>query len=96
MNTFAKRSKTSVGGSDVKRSQPAWYFNMVVEEKSAKNRVHLDLMNSDLSAVDDLISLGVPAVSRIDWGIHGWTVMMEPEGNEFCVAAKSCEDTEKR
>lgn len=85
----------SIGGSDVKRGEAAWYFNKVEEVKSTKNRVHLDLMNPDLSAVEDLINLGATVVSRTDWGFHGWTVVKDPEGNEFCVAAKTHEDKEK-
>jgi hypothetical protein len=83
----------SIGGSDVARSEPAWYFNKVADSKISKNRVHLDLMNPDATAVDDLVSLGATVVSTTDWGFHGWTVMNDPEGNEFCVAAKTYEDT---
>lgn len=82
----------SIGAVDVERSEPALYFNRVPEEKRGKNRVHLDLINPDPSAVAELVSLGARVVDRHDWGFHGWTVLEDPEGNEFCVAAKSFEE----
>jgi predicted enzyme related to lactoylglutathione lyase len=81
----------SIGGSDPSRAQPAWYFTKVPEPKQAKNRVHLDLTTPDPSAVDELQRLGATVVSEheLPGGGHSWTVMRDPEGNEFCVAAKS-------
>ena len=81
----------SIGGGDVERAQPAWYFEKVPERKQAKNRVHLDFVDPDASAVERLVGLGgsVVAEHAIFGGRHSWTVMQDPEGNEFCVAAKS-------
>jgi hypothetical protein len=84
-------SFASIGGTDAQRREPAWYFNKVPEAKRAKNRVHLDLVNPDPSAVDELVALGGTVVGehRLRAANHGWTVMADPEGNEFCIAAKS-------
>jgi predicted enzyme related to lactoylglutathione lyase len=62
----------------------------VPEPKRAKNRVHLDLVNPDPAAVDQLVTLGATVVGehRLAGG-HRWTVMQDPEGNEFCIAARS-------
>ncbi len=81
----------SIGGTDGQRREPAWYFNKVPEPKRAKNRVHFDLVNPDPSAVDTLVALGATVVGEheIDGQNHGWTVMQDPEGNEFCIAEKS-------
>jgi hypothetical protein len=80
----------SIGGSDPERAQPAWYFEKVPEHKVAKNRMHLDLVDPDPSAVERLVSLGASIVAEHSLGdVHGWTVMQDPEGNEFCVANKS-------
>ena len=59
--------------------------------KVAKNRMHLDLVDPDPSAVDRLVALGASIVGehQIGGGRHSWTVMQDPEGNEFCIAAKS-------
>jgi predicted enzyme related to lactoylglutathione lyase len=80
----------SIGGADGTRSQPAWYFEQVPEAKTAKNRMHLDLVDPDPGAVDELVRLGATVVGRheLPGGGHSWTVMQDPEGNEFCVASK--------
>ncbi len=81
----------SIGGADPARREPAWYFNKVPEPKRAKNRVHLDLVNPDPSAIDELVRLGATVVGdhEVPGANHRWTVLQDPEGNEFCVAAKS-------
>jgi len=80
----------SIGGADGQRQDPAWYFNNVPEPKQAKNRVHLDLVNPDPSAVGELVRHGATVIGKHKLpGGHYWTVMQDPEGNEFCIAAKS-------
>jgi hypothetical protein len=81
----------SIGGADGERVQPAWYFTKVPEPKRAKNRVHLDLVSTDPSVVSGLVDLGASVVAEHEMpgGQHRWTVMQDPEGNEFCVAARS-------
>ncbi|MBO0816658.1 MAG: VOC family protein [Actinobacteria bacterium] len=79
----------SIGGADGERPEPAWYFNKVPEPRQAKNRVHLDLVNPDPSAVSEFVRLGASVVGKHRIGSHSWTVLQDPEGNEFCVAAKS-------
>jgi predicted enzyme related to lactoylglutathione lyase len=81
----------SIGGGDAGRQEPAWYFEKVPEPKQAKNRMHLDLVDADPSAVERLVSLGARVLAEHQLGDGGqrWTVMQDPEGNEFCVARKS-------
>ncbi len=80
----------TIGGADGARQEPAWYFGKVPEPKQAKNRVHLDLMDPDPSAIDELVRLGATVVGNHQMGeVHHWTVLQDPEGNEFCIAAKS-------
>ncbi len=79
----------SIGGADGTRQEPAWYFHKVPESKQAKNRVHVDLVDTDDSAVDELVRLGATVVGEHEIPGHPWTVMQDPEGNEFCVATKS-------
>ncbi|TKJ21332.1 VOC family protein [Blastococcus sp. CCUG 61487] len=53
--------------------------------KAVKNRLHLDLRPDNREQfVARAIELGA---SRIDWAadITKWTVLIDPEGNEFCV-----------
>ena len=81
----------SIGGADGERRDPAWYFSKVPESKKAKNRVHVDLVNPDPAAVSELVQLGATVTGnhQLPGGSHGWTVMQDPEGNEFCIATRS-------
>ena len=67
---------------------PMWLFLAVPENKTAKNRVHLDFHTADRpSEVARLVGLGATEHgTRTEWGVE-WTVLRDPEGNEFCVAA---------
>jgi hypothetical protein len=62
--------------------RPRYFFVLVPEGKTAKNRVHLDLSADDPAAeVARLVELGATAVQEYE----GWVQMADPEGNEFCV-----------
>jgi Glyoxalase-like domain len=68
-------------------NDPTWMFSKVPEPKTAKNRMHLDLMSPDPEAeVVHLIELGATRVADMNEYGYEWTVMADPEGNEFCVA----------
>lgn len=58
-------------------------FVPVPEPKSAKNRIHIDVTTDDL---DGIVSTGAAVLRRQDDEI-GWTVLADPEGNEFCAFA---------
>lgn len=79
----------SIGGADGGRREPAWYFSKVAEPKRAKNRVHVDLVNPAATAVDELVRLGATVIGEHQIPGQPWTVLQDPEGNEFCIAAKS-------
>ncbi len=54
------------------------------EPKTVKNRVHIDLRADDPSAeVARLVSLG--ATVAPDQRNDGLVVLLDPEGNEFCL-----------
>jgi hypothetical protein len=59
-----------------------WVFNPVPEPKTVKNRVHWDVVLQDAS-VEDLVAAGATVLRRPDEEIN-WTVLADPEGNEFC------------
>jgi hypothetical protein len=61
----------------------------VPEPKQAKNRVHIDLVNPDPDAVNELVRLGATVTGKHQIPGQRWTVMHDPEGNESCIAAKS-------
>ena len=54
--------------------------------KSGKNRNHPDLTTDDAAAeIDRLIALGARRADVGQTGDEGFTVLTDPEGNEFCV-----------
>jgi predicted enzyme related to lactoylglutathione lyase len=79
----------SIGGAGGKRREPAWYFNKVPEPKQAKNHVHIDLVNPDPDAINEPVRLGAAVTGKHQIPGQRWTVMQDPEGNEFCIAAES-------
>jgi predicted enzyme related to lactoylglutathione lyase len=63
-------------------------FMPVSDVKTAKNRVHLDVTTSaaDRDAeIERLLALGARRVDIGQTGQESWTVLADPEGNEFCV-----------
>jgi predicted enzyme related to lactoylglutathione lyase len=63
-------------------------FLRVPEDKTGKNRIHLDLASASArdqaAQVDRLLGLGA-APADIGQGEVPWEVLADPEGNEFCV-----------
>jgi hypothetical protein len=55
-------------------------FVPVPEPKTVKNRIHLDVTTDD---VDALVAAGATVLRPQDDEIE-WTVMADPDGNEFC------------
>ena len=85
---FAGR-RDKVGWAEVSPDdQPGtWLFTQVPEPKTAKNRIHLDVTATDVEdEVARLVELGATKVADMEEYGYTWTVMADPEGNEFCVA----------
>jgi hypothetical protein len=76
---------------------PRVFLQRVPEPRSVKNRVHLDLRMSDVTApldtrrtqvreaVPRLVELGASESHEVEKMGSYWVVMHDPEGNEFCV-----------
>ena len=67
---------------------PKLIFQKVPESKSAKNRVHLDLIVGDIEAESTrFIALGATRVTAepVCEGDECWIIMLDPEGNEICL-----------
>lgn len=61
---------------------PTVFFQQVPEHKVAKNRLHLDVMAQDRRGeIERVVALGASVGQEFD----GWTLMFDPEGNEFCI-----------
>jgi predicted enzyme related to lactoylglutathione lyase len=85
---FQVSDPTAVGGS--------LYFMKVPEPKVGKNRLHLDMVTSGSmeAEVARLVEAGAELVEvRQDPASFDnpdtWTVLRDPEGNEFCVTSTS-------
>jgi catechol 2,3-dioxygenase-like lactoylglutathione lyase family enzyme len=64
---------------------PDLLFLRVPEGKTLKNRLHLDFRPDDQEAeVIRLLALGA-RTADVGQGEESWVVLMDPEGNEFCV-----------
>lgn len=81
---------TVPGGEDRRGPvPPVLTFAHVPEGKTVKNRLHLDLRPTDREQGDEvrrLLDLGARPAD-VGQGAAGWVVLMDPEGNEFCVLA---------
>ena len=63
-------------------------FMPVTGPKTVKNRMHLDLTTSAQDRdqeIERLLALGARRVDIGQAGTESWTVLADPEGNEFCV-----------
>ncbi|WP_148220803.1 VOC family protein [Xylanimonas cellulosilytica] len=58
-------------------------FVPVPEPKTLKNRIHWDVTLADGVTLADLVALGATVQREPDDEIR-WTIMQDPEGNEFC------------
>ncbi|MCH7906661.1 MAG: VOC family protein [Chloroflexi bacterium] len=59
----------------------------VPEPKSGKNRAHPNLNVENLEEAERQIhELGGTTVSQEEFGAMRWSVMADPDGNEFCIA----------
>ncbi len=74
---------------------PGLLFIRVPEDKTVKNRVHLDIQppsGTRDQEVERLVGLGAGIIDdqRTPDGL-GWVVMADVEGNEFCVERSAVE-----
>ena len=75
------------------RGRPRILFIEVHDAKIGKNRLHLDLRASEDedAEVERLLALGATRVD-IGQGDPSWTVLADPDGNEFCVLRAPTEE----
>jgi predicted enzyme related to lactoylglutathione lyase len=84
---LSEQEREIVIGSD--ENAPVGICLMPVSDpKTVKNRVHIDLTSGAEDRereIERLISLGARRVDIGQTGQESWTVLADPEGNEFCV-----------
>ena len=66
---------------------PTIVFVPVPEDKTVKNRLHIDVSPIDREPAEEVERLLALGATRADIGQGDvpWTVLADPEGNEFCV-----------
>lgn len=72
---------------------PLIAFVEVPEEKSVKNRLHIDVSPTDRTAAEEVERLIGLGASHADVGQEDvpWVVLRDPEGNELCVLGSQVE-----
>jgi hypothetical protein len=84
---LSEREREVVIGAD-ETAQVGICFMPVTDRKSVKNRLHLDLTpgpDGRDAEVDRILALGARRVDVGQAGTESWTVLADPEGNEFCI-----------
>jgi predicted enzyme related to lactoylglutathione lyase len=84
---LSEREREIVIGPDV-NAPVGICFMPVSDYKTVKNRVHVDLTTSAADRdqeIERLLALGARRVDVGQTGQESWTVLADPEGNEFCV-----------
>ncbi|MFR9751257.1 VOC family protein [Nocardia sp. 004] len=86
--TLDRPDEVDIAAPDADGPELALAFLPTVRAKTGKNRLHLDLATRSLdhqhTQVDRALALGARRVD-IGQGAVPWTVLADPEGNEFCV-----------
>jgi predicted enzyme related to lactoylglutathione lyase len=84
---LSERENEIVTGTD-QNAPVGMCFMPVTDPRTVKNRVHLDLSSSAADRdqeIDRLLALGARRAGIGQTGAESWTVLADPEGNEFCV-----------
>jgi catechol-2,3-dioxygenase len=84
---LSQREREIVIGTD-DNAPVGMCFMPVTDQKTVKNRVHLDLTTSAQDRereIERLLALGARRVDIGQTGAESWTVLADPEGNELCV-----------
>ncbi|GAA4096200.1 VOC family protein [Nonomuraea soli] len=68
---------------------PRVLFQLVPEDKTVKNRVHLDVRvgaDNVKAEVERLVARGATVLHEGQQGpVHKWVTIADPEGNELCI-----------
>jgi predicted enzyme related to lactoylglutathione lyase len=84
---LSEREREIVIGTD-ENAPVGICFMPVTDRKTVKNRVHLDITTAAEDRdqeIERLLALGARRADIGQTGAESWTVLADPEGNEFCV-----------
>lgn len=86
----AQRYPNFIFASPIPGSHISLAFQRVPEDKTVKNRLHLDLSHKDPDAfIKKVESLGGSRLADQEVSGFRWTILADPEGNEFCVVPET-------
>jgi predicted enzyme related to lactoylglutathione lyase len=97
--TIVGREPGGITIGDREQTWPRIDVFAVPEGKTVKNRLHLDLRADGVSTADELDRLIALGARRVDVGQPpdaSWVVLADPEGNEFCLLARTVQQVERR
>jgi predicted enzyme related to lactoylglutathione lyase len=84
---LSEREREVVVGAD-ETASVGICFMPATDSKTVKNRLHLDLTpgpDGRDAEVERILALGARRVDIGQSGTESWTVLADPEGNEFCI-----------
>ena len=87
--TLVWKAGAAIHHPDEPPHAPRVLFQLVPEEKTVKNRMHLDVrVGADdvESVVGKLTARGAMFLHKGRQGPHTWMTLADPQGNEFCVS----------
>jgi Glyoxalase-like domain len=89
VNPGATAESARIASVDVATTGPLLSFHRVPEDKTVKNRLHLDLVTTRMAAeTERLLGLGATRLWDVEKGDLRWTTFADPEGNEFDLIAR--------
>jgi catechol-2,3-dioxygenase len=92
-----ERDGADIGIAADETSWPRIDVLQVPEAKTVKNRLHLDLRADGSDTATELERLLALGARRVDIGQDAdssWVVLADPEGNEFCLLARTVQEVE--
>lgn len=67
---------------------PMMAFQKTSDPTPGKNRLHLDMFSDDPAAtIQSMVTAGATRIADHEMPGFGWTVLADPDGNQFCIAA---------
>ncbi|WP_374777741.1 VOC family protein [Streptomyces sp. NBC_01310] len=87
--TLVWKAGTAIRHPDGLEGAPRVLFQLVLDPKTVKNRVHLDVRTGSEDPqvlVERLIAKGAKHLHEGSQGPYTWTTLADPQGNELCVS----------
>ncbi|MFF5704959.1 VOC family protein [Streptomyces sp. NPDC012794] len=87
--TLVWKAGAAIRHPDGLERAPRVLFQFVLEPKTVKNRVHLDVRTGEddpRALIERLVAKGATFLHEGSQGPYQWTTLTDPQGNELCVS----------